>query len=577
MSEALSSSRKITESQSWREWSLATAVSFCVALAVVVPFFKLGTASGHDIAFHMASWLDTANQWKQGVIFPRWAEWANFGFGEPRFVFYPPLSWMMGAFLGKVVSWESVSLVFNLCVQTFAGVSAYALLRNVVNTSRATLIGAACFAANPYALLIVYMRSDFAELLAIAIFPVLLLTALRVSGAIAASPSQSELTQIFLFAVCFCAVWLSNAPAAVIATYSMGLLFAFAAVRQLSLRPLWRGGAGMALGFCLAAFYLIPAIYEQRWVNISGALAEGLKPADNFLFAKTVDAEHDAFNHIASWMAVVLMVWTALAVAAAWRSNLSRPTSSPERGTLANAVTLAAIAVLFMLPITAVGWQFLPEVRFVQFPWRWMSVLAVCAMVATAISACGRLRWVWPVALTITLLFCGRHLVRHAWWDTEDMPTLQVALNDRTGFEGTDEYDPIGDDHSALPEKSPKARIVTPAAEGHERHESTIKITEWRAELRRIAVTTSKPAGVAVRLLNYPAWRVAVNGRIVAPQTMENSAQMVVPVAAGFSDVRIEFTRTADRTAGGWISTVSLMACALALVLTRKRRKSASA
>src|SRR5215470_3828604 len=124
MSEALSSSRKITGSQSWREWSLATAVSFCVALAVVAPFFKLGTASGHDIAFHMASWLDTANQWKQGVIFPRWAEWANFGFGEPRFVFYPPLSWMMGAFLGQVVSWESVSLVFNLCVQAFAGVSA---------------------------------------------------------------------------------------------------------------------------------------------------------------------------------------------------------------------------------------------------------------------------------------------------------------------------------------------------------------------------------------------------------------------------------------------------------------------
>jgi len=223
-----------------------------------------------------------------------------------------------------------------------------------------------------------------------------------------------------------------------------------------------------------------------------------------------------------------------------------------------------------MLPITAIGWQFLPEVRFVQFPWRWMSVLALVAVVATAISASGRLRWVWLVALTTTLLLCGRHLVQHAWWDTEDMPTLQAALNDRTGFEGTDEYDPIGDDHSALPQKSPQARIVTPALQGHE---SKIKITEWRAELRRIEVTTSKPARVALRLLNYPAWSVAVNGRMVAPQTMENSAQMVVPVAAGFSDVRIEFTRTADRTAGGWISTVTLTACAGALVLTRKRRK----
>jgi len=38
------------------EWVLAALVSFCVAMAVVTPFFFLGTASGHDVAFHMASW-----------------------------------------------------------------------------------------------------------------------------------------------------------------------------------------------------------------------------------------------------------------------------------------------------------------------------------------------------------------------------------------------------------------------------------------------------------------------------------------------------------------------------------------
>jgi len=138
-----------------REWAGAAGVSLLAAMAVVSPFFFLGTASGHDIAFHMASWLDAAGQWKQGIMLPRWMEWANFGFGEPRFIFYPPLSWLFGALLGTIVPWSAVAAVFVVCVQTFAGISAFALLRKSVDSRWAAALGGACFAANPYALMIV--------------------------------------------------------------------------------------------------------------------------------------------------------------------------------------------------------------------------------------------------------------------------------------------------------------------------------------------------------------------------------------------------------------------------------------
>jgi hypothetical protein len=558
-----------------REWGFAALVSLCLSLAVVAPFFHLGTASGHDVAFHMASWLDAAGQWKQGVLFPRWTEWANFGYGEPRFIFYPPLSWLFGAFLGSFVPWQSVDVIFIVCVQTFAGLSAYALLRRLVNSQFCALFGAACFAANPYVLLVVYMRSDFAELLAIAFFPLLLLATLRLTRAVPGEERDS-FRKIFLFAISFCAVWLSNAPAGVIATYSVALLFVFCAVWRRTFFPLTSGCAGIILGFAFASFYVIPASYEQRWVNISGALAGGLTPAENFLYARTSDAEHDAFNRIASNLAVLLIFWLVVTVVAAWK-GYSAGLSDTDSGFLTPTGVLGAAAILLMLPVTIVLWRHLPELRFVQFPWRWMSILALCAMIFSAVTARGWLRWVWLLAATFALVVTAQYLAKHAWWDTEDMPELQVAMKDGVGFEGTDEYDPIGNDRTDLPQKQPRAEMLRGGSDVFSHKDATVIVEKWSAEHRAIRVVTAKPGNVALRLLNYPAWRVTVNGTAVQAWHPRGTKQMIIPVPAGKSELHIDFARTKDRTAGGVISIASLTASVFALAWKRHVRRSARA
>lgn len=547
---------------SQRAWLLAFTVSLATALAIIVPFCWKGTASGHDFSFHAASWMDAAAQWRDGILLPRWTAGANHGFGEPRFIFYPPLSWMLGAALSFVVPWIYVPAVFIVLTQTLAGLAAFALGRRLF-TLQGALLCAAAYAANPYALLIVYMRSDFAEQLAMVFFPLILLAALRLMGFLG-KPISNRMPDVGFLAVVFAATWLCNAPAAVLASYSLASIFIFAAITSRSWRPLVRSGAAIILGLSLAGFYLAPAIHEQKWVNITQALASGLQPTQNFLYAVIADAEHNAFNRVASTTAVLMIAMTAIFAAASYprrEKQNARRLSKPVWTALA---ILLAISVFLMLRVSNIFWIALPKLRFVQFPWRWMSILAVpfACLFAAAISS-SKMRSYWSVlttaALALVLAGTASWMVRHTWWDTEDIPVLLEAIHNDEGFEGVDEYDPAGDDHSELPEKYPRMKLLHAAPLSNVVSGARIHVEHWSAEQKELRVTSREPSRLALRLLNYPAWHVEVNDNAVVPENVEGSGQLIVPLASGQLHVVVRFVRTADRTFGAALTVLSIL------------------
>ena len=538
---------------------LMAVLAGTAALAVLVPFFFLGNASGHDFEFHLASWMDVAGQWRAGVFYPRWAALANWGFGEPRFIFYPPASWMLGAALSFVLPWSMVPGAFIWLALTIAGVSMFALAKEWLPPRDAMAAGV-LFAINPYHLVIVYWRSDFAELLASALIPLAVLFAMR---------TASEPRRAFVpLALVTAAVWLSNAPAAVVASYVIALILVIVAAHERSIRPLIYGGGALALGLALAAFYIVPAALEQPWVNIAETLSQGLKFPENFLFTRTADADHTRFNFIVSWIAVEVIVATFLAmiVAGRWRCGNARLWRV--------LVALVAVSTILMLPATSPLWAHLPELRYVQFPWRCLLVLDVPFALCLA-AAMGRLRSTrrhaaWAVALA-GLAVTGFLLTRSNWWDAGGVTDFyEEHFSTGAGYFGVDEYGPRGSDHYDLDQNAPLV--------GLQRGEDTVagtgtrpQVREWGPTRKEFAVNSPEPVTAALRLLNYPAWRVEVNGKPVLALSNQQTGQMLVTLPAGSSRVRIAFVATPDRVWGNVISAVAVLVLLAALLTSRRR------
>ncbi len=189
-----------------------------------------------------------------------------------------------------------------------------------------------------------------------------------------------------------------------------------------------------------------------------------------------------------------------------------------------------------------------------------MTILAVpYAYFLAAALVRGRMRWIWILLVPVVTGGTATFLVQKTWWDSDEIPSLREAVENDQGFEGTDEYDPLSDDRTNLPEKAPRVQVLPAEESEGTAPQAEIHIERWTAEERDFQVASHEPLRLAVRLLDYPAWRVEVNGNAVTPQHAETNGEMILPLSAGRERITVRLVRTPDRKVGIAISLLSAL------------------
>jgi len=538
------------------------AIILLMAVIAVLPLLLRGASCGHDIDFHLNSWMEASEQWWHGVWWPRWDFTAAWGAGEPRFVFYPPLSWMLGGLLTIVFPIAFVPAIFTWVALSAAGITMRRFAAEWTSGPCA-LLAAVFYLVNPYMLFCAYERCAYGELLAAAWMPLLLHAMLR------EAPSMRRV------ALPVALLWLTNAPAAVMSCYLAALIAIFriililrSAYRERHLQAILpftlRALGGFLLGLGLAAFYLVPAIWQRRWVSVEQLLVPYYRIQDNTLFHHTPDPAHDAVLALASRIALLLLALALVFFWQAWRRHA--PT---ERRILAIAGAAAASIGFALTPLSLPFWMHLPQLSFLQFPWRMLALLGALTALLLALAMHGRRRLMLVTAVLIPLAivpFAYRGFRQNCF--DQDSPNDQlVNFHAGDGVDASDEYTPLtASNDNLVDDVNPWWTTTDP--QSLSRHSSRLNGSIDFNYAQSMHIPAPHPAYLVVRLRNYPAWRVLVNG---APAQLipRDDGYIALALPAQATDVSIRYRVMPDEIIGWLISLISL---AVFLWLSRRAR-----
>jgi hypothetical protein len=245
------------------------------------------------------------------------------------------------------------------------------------------------------------------------------------------------------------------------------------------------------------------------------------------------------------------------------------------------------------LPVSDVIWKHTPHMKFLQFPWRWLVALSFVACVLASMTLDkirANVRASWFLLLIIAAMAVGGGLLFFQPCDDEDAVSAQVAgFRTGQGTQGTDEYTPVGADGAAIQQELPLVRVLrapqddtagsslgpNPDWKAGDPGSITARVDaqQWNAEHWLIHVVTPEAGYAVLRLMEYPSWRVTVDGKPAQDRPGRDDGLMAVPVLAGSHAIEVQWSASRDVIDGRAFSTIALLALAVVAMLERRERR----
>lgn len=342
----------------------------------VQPFFHDGFFSMHDDT-QVARVFEMAQALVNGQFPVRWVADLGYGYGYPLFNFYSPLPYYFGGLLvvfglDALIATKMMFIIGIL----MAGIFMYFLTREIWGELGA-IISAIFYTYVPYHAVQIYVRGSVGEFWALIFIPLMVLGFYKII-------TELKLKWIIIAGFGYAGIILSHNLTAMMITlflmpfYGIVLIMDFKKRNLLAIKYLI---LSTFLGIALSAFYWLPAIAEMSYTNVAAQVGGSADFRGHFVCFWQLWISNWGFagsasgcvNDGMSFMAGkfhLLMSFVALIVGLyLWHTDKIRSKI------IFLSFIFYLLSVFMLLQISLPVWQILPFLAFIQYPWRFLTLV----------------------------------------------------------------------------------------------------------------------------------------------------------------------------------------------------------
>lgn len=519
-------------------------------LIYLIPLFRYPFYQSHDGESHVARFGAYVKAFQDHHVPPRWAGDLNYRYGSPVFNFYYPLSGYVGA--------AFYTLGFNLedSYKIIAGVAfIFAFITMFLWTKElfdhwTALLTSLLYSLAPYRFLNLYVRGDIAELLSMAIVP---LVCLMIDRYCKTQKQRFLLIGGILYAL------------TILSHHGLALLFspvflAYGIVRalQFHINPL-RLTTLFVIGLGLSSFFWIPALGEQRYTHL--ALFVGNMYRDHFPTLSQLIYSPWGFGDMVTkagglspQIGPILVVLALFSLTAL---KVKRKSTIP----IVFWLTIGMLSIVVSLQVSNPLWLNLPLLKNLQFPWRLVSVSTFASAILAGFTIQKLFAGTGKVTLLILVLSMSLSFVKiRAPIHHPDSYYFNYLGTTNFHRETSPKWS-AGD-----PSEPPKAPALVASGRG------TIAPVRRTTIQHNFTVEATTPLVVVDNTFYFPGWQVRIDGTKVPIEFQDINYRGLITFAVppGMHSIAVTFGESPIRLVSDVVSLGTTVATVILFIWTTK-------